>query len=146
MKTFPKFPLPTLPQIFPNASDEAADLLLRLLQFNPKKRLSADEALRHPFVAQFHNPSDEPGCSRVIAIPIDDNTKYSIAEYRDKLYAEIVKRKKELRKKIKEREARQLADQLERTHVTDATPSPGPSSNSVRDDAFFLLLLSIAYL
>ncbi len=35
--------------------------------------------------------------------------QYTIAEYRDKLYAEIVKRKKELRRQEKEREAREGA-------------------------------------
>ena len=47
-------------------------------QFNPAKRITAEEALRHPFVAQFHNPADEPACDHTITIPIDDNVKYSI--------------------------------------------------------------------
>ncbi len=47
----------------------------RLLQFNPAKRLTAREALRHPYVAQFHSPADEPSAAGVINIPIDDNTK-----------------------------------------------------------------------
>ena len=51
-------------------------------------------------MAQFHNPDDEPICNRRINIPIDDNQKFSIREYRNKLYADIHKRKKELRKKI----------------------------------------------
>lgn len=51
-------------------------------QFNPAKRLTAAEALAHPFVAQFHSPDDEPSCSRVITIPINDNCKYSISDYR----------------------------------------------------------------
>lgn len=94
----------SLRELFPNATPEAEDLLLRLLQFNPTKRITAEEALRHPYVAQFHNPGDEPYCDHVITIPINDNTKYSISEYRDKLYAEIVKRKKELRRRMRERE------------------------------------------
>eukprot|EP00951_Prasinocladus_malaysianus_P021916 scaffold182242_cov48-Prasinocladus_malaysianus.AAC.1 len=94
-----------LHEMFPNASADAADLLKRLLHFNPKKRISAEDALRHPYVAQFHNTADEPSCSRRVTIPIDDNTKYSISEYREKLYSEIVKRKKELRRRMKEREA-----------------------------------------
>lgn len=49
-----------------------------LLQFNPSKRLTAAEALAHPYVAQFHNPADEPSCSKIITIPINDNHKYSI--------------------------------------------------------------------
>jgi len=91
-------------ELFPNACDQAADLLQKLLQFNPNKRITALEALRHPYMAQFHNPADEPTCNHVITIPIDDNTKYSIQEYREKLYSEIVKRKKELRRRMRERE------------------------------------------
>ena len=47
----------------------------RLLQFNPSKRLSAEDALRHPYVAQFHAAHDEPCAAGVITIPINDNTK-----------------------------------------------------------------------
>mmetsp|Transcript_32130 Transcript_32130/g.44551 ORF Transcript_32130/g.44551 Transcript_32130/m.44551 type:complete len:375 (+) Transcript_32130:260-1384(+) len=94
----------SLRELFPNATPEAEDLLIRLLQFNPEKRISAEEALKHPYVAQFHNPNDEPHCDHIVTIPINDNTKYSISEYRDKLYSEIVKRKKELRRRMRERE------------------------------------------
>lgn len=89
-----------LRDIFPTASDDALDLMKSLLQFNPNKRPSAEQCLKHPYVAQFHNPDDEPICTKKINIPIDDNQKFSIREYRNKLYADIHKRKKELRKKI----------------------------------------------
>lgn len=88
-----------LRDVFPTASDDALDLLKQLLQFNPNKRLTAEQALRHAYVAQFHNTDDEPICTRKIQIPIDDNQKFSIREYRNKLYSDIHKRKKELRKK-----------------------------------------------
>ena len=45
------------------------------LQFNPAKRISAEEALAHPYVASFHNEADEPSHPEIITIPIDDNTK-----------------------------------------------------------------------
>jgi serine/threonine protein kinase len=61
--------------IFPKASRDAADLLKKLLVFDPAKRLTAADALRHPYVANFHDPVNEPRCSRPITIPINDNEK-----------------------------------------------------------------------
>ncbi|OLP87897.1 Extracellular signal-regulated kinase 2 [Symbiodinium microadriaticum] len=87
-----------LSEMFPSASVEALDLLRLCLQFNPNKRVSAKEALRHPYVVQFHNPEDEFDCDRTIRIPIDDNTKLTVQDYRDRLYNEVLKKKKEQRR------------------------------------------------
>lgn len=87
-----------LTEVFPNASEDAMNLLESLLQFNPEKRLTADEALKHPYLAQFHNPDDEPVLTKPVQIPIDDNKRLTISEYRKNLYRKIIQRKKELRK------------------------------------------------
>ena len=89
-----------LRDVFPTASDDALDMIKRLLVFNPNKRLTAEQCLKHPYVAQFHNPSDEPVCTKKINIPIDDNQKFAIRDYRNKLYADIQRRRKELRKRV----------------------------------------------
>ncbi|KAF7457907.1 putative cell-cycle-assocaited protein kinase ERK7 [Cryptosporidium felis] len=85
-------------KINPNAdcNEQALDLLDRLLQFNPNKRISANEALNHPFVSIFHNPSDEPDCDHIITIPINDNVKQTIEDYRNRVYMEISRRKRGL--------------------------------------------------
>eukprot|EP01023_Acetabularia_acetabulum_P061561 TRINITY_DN7450_c0_g1_i1.p1 TRINITY_DN7450_c0_g1~~TRINITY_DN7450_c0_g1_i1.p1 ORF type:complete len:422 (-),score=56.63 TRINITY_DN7450_c0_g1_i1:408-1673(-) len=93
-----------LHHFFPNASVDALDLMRKLLQFNPEDRLSAEEALRHPYVKQFHNSMDEPVRRRPITIPIDDNVKYSIAAYREMLYSAIIRTPKELRRSMREQE------------------------------------------
>mmetsp|Transcript_88936 Transcript_88936/g.176939 ORF Transcript_88936/g.176939 Transcript_88936/m.176939 type:complete len:464 (+) Transcript_88936:95-1486(+) len=87
-----------LNEMFPSATQEALDLLRICMQFNPNKRPSAKEALRHPYVVQFHNPEDEFDCDRVIRIPIDDNTKLTVQDYRERLYNEVLKKKKEQRR------------------------------------------------
>lgn len=120
---------PRLDAMFPTASAEALDLMARLMHFNPDRRISAEEALRHPYCAQFHNPADEPEAAAATTIPIDDNTKYTIAEYRDRLYLEIVKRKKELRRRAKEREAARAG---RRAAAKAAARAHGSSGSSYR--------------
>jgi len=80
----------SLADMFPDAPPEALDCLKQLLQFNPNKRITSDKALEHPFVAQFHVPEEEPGCDHEIIIPIPDEVKSSIQEYRNRLYQDVI--------------------------------------------------------
>ncbi|SBO19514.1 mitogen-activated protein kinase 1, putative [Plasmodium knowlesi strain H] len=80
--------------IFSKASVEALDLLKQLLQFNPTKRISAENALKHKYVEQFHSIIDEPVCRHIITIPVDDSTKYRVSFYRNIVYYDIMRRKK----------------------------------------------------
>lgn len=66
-----------LAHMYPHASPEALDLMQKLLVFNPNKRLTAEEALNHPYVKDFHNIDDEPSAKEPITISIDDNKKVS---------------------------------------------------------------------
>ena len=75
------------------------DLLKKLLQFNPKKRLTAEEAIKHKYVRDFVCPEEEIVCDHAIEISLNDNKKLSIRDYREELYQDIVKRKKEERRK-----------------------------------------------
>ena len=98
----------TFQSMFSNASDTALDLLKRLLVFNPNNRLTAEEALKHKYVEQFSSPEEEIECKELIKISMDDNKKFSIKEYREALYADIAKRKKEQRKKWQQKYYSQL--------------------------------------
>ena len=80
------------------------DLLRKCLQFNPSKRITAIQALEHPYVAQFHSEADEPICSKKIKLPIDDNKRFSVSEYREELYRDILRKKKEQRKRRKNKQ------------------------------------------
>ena len=77
--------------LLPQASEEATDLIRRSFQFNPKKRPEAHELLSHPYLSEFHDPSRETSCHRTITIPVDDNVRLTIDDYRRKLSEEISK-------------------------------------------------------
>jgi mitogen-activated protein kinase 15 len=78
-------------------------MMERMLQFNPNKRMSLEEALAHPYVAEFHNSEAEPMYEGVVHIPVDDNVRYAINDYRDVLYKQIRREKKEQRRARHER-------------------------------------------
>nr|CCA21948.1 mitogenactivated protein kinase putative [Albugo laibachii Nc14] len=91
----------TLKELFPQASEDAIDLIRQCFQFAPTKRIRAKEAIKHPYVASFHNEEQEKDAPASLQIVVDDNTKYSAEDYRDRLYREIIKKKKELRRLLK---------------------------------------------
>ncbi|KAK4470093.1 hypothetical protein MN116_005678 [Schistosoma mekongi] len=47
-------------QLYPYASDSALDLLDKLLCFVPSRRITVEEALAHPYLEQYYDPTDEP--------------------------------------------------------------------------------------
>ncbi|KZS93150.1 CMGC/MAPK protein kinase [Sistotremastrum niveocremeum HHB9708] len=47
-------------QLFPKASPAAIDFLTKTLTFDPKKRLTVEECLNHPYLEAYHDPDDEP--------------------------------------------------------------------------------------
>eukprot|EP00656_Telonema_subtile_P015566 TRINITY_DN1817_c0_g1_i3.p1 TRINITY_DN1817_c0_g1~~TRINITY_DN1817_c0_g1_i3.p1 ORF type:complete len:425 (-),score=135.18 TRINITY_DN1817_c0_g1_i3:176-1450(-) len=65
MKSMPPKPRCNLATRFPNATPDAVDLLDKMLQFDPRKRITVSEALAHPYLATYHDPENEPVSSRV---------------------------------------------------------------------------------
>ncbi|KAM6307016.1 LOW QUALITY PROTEIN: mitogen-activated protein kinase 7 [Podargus strigoides] len=57
-------PRPAVPweSLFGHAEPDALALLGRMLRFDPRERVGVAEALRHPFLAKYHDPEDEPDC------------------------------------------------------------------------------------
>lgn len=45
---------------FEGCEPEVVDLLEKMLVFDPRKRITAAESLEHPYLLQYHDPTDEP--------------------------------------------------------------------------------------
>ncbi|XP_068017272.1 LOW QUALITY PROTEIN: mitogen-activated protein kinase 15 [Melanerpes formicivorus] len=84
----------TFEELLPSSTPlPALDLLKKLLVFSPEKRLTAEEALQHPYVRRFHCPAREPSLGYEVTLPLGDDSQLSVAEYRNKLYEMILERK-----------------------------------------------------
>jgi mitogen-activated protein kinase 1/3 len=70
-----------------DASLQALDLVEKLLTFSPKRRITVDEALAHPYLEPYHDPADEPG-----AAPLDP----SFFDFENDLGKEELKRELQL--------------------------------------------------
>jgi mitogen-activated protein kinase 15 len=87
-----------LSDIFSSASPEALDFLKQCFQFNPRKRPSVAELLRHKYICKFRDPEHECDYSGgIIKIPLDDNIKLTISDYRTRIYDAIIQKKRENR-------------------------------------------------
>lgn len=64
---------------------------MRMLHFNPEKRITITEALKHPYLSQFHNPKDEPSSKKIIQPPVSDNKKLNLKQYKQLIYDRIKK-------------------------------------------------------
>lgn len=73
----------TYSSVFSLVSVQAVDLLEKMLVLDTDKRITASEALAHPYFAQYHDPDDEPE-----AEPYDqsfESRELEIEEWKGKL-------------------------------------------------------------
>ena len=78
MRNLPSTKVVPLSKQFPNAPPECIDLLSKMLQIHPKKRITVEEALKHPFMAQLHTEEDEPVCEHPFDYSFEDEKLHRI--------------------------------------------------------------------
>uniref|UniRef100_A0A1I8JIJ6 mitogen-activated protein kinase n=1 Tax=Macrostomum lignano TaxID=282301 RepID=A0A1I8JIJ6_9PLAT len=124
-------------QVDPNA----VDLLHKLLQFSPDRRITAAEALRHPYVRRFHSPTEEITLNRDVAPPVDDNSQLSVLEYRNRLYEMIQarqaarrQRRRDERRRRRRQQQQEVEGQQQNRQDDDEATVTEPLSNADYDD------------
>ncbi|CAD8055195.1 unnamed protein product [Paramecium sonneborni] len=70
---------------FPNATPDFIDFIRKCLDWNPLKRMTIEEALKHSIMIQFVNTEEEKTLKSNIKIPFNENKKLTIKDYRDKI-------------------------------------------------------------
>lgn len=84
-KKYPKIPFSTL---YPKTAPEGLDLIEKMLEFNPNKRITVDEALNHPYLAAMRDESAEIKASKPFSFEFD-NAKLSRPVLREMMWNEI---------------------------------------------------------
>uniref|UniRef100_A0ABM5GG95 mitogen-activated protein kinase n=1 Tax=Pogona vitticeps TaxID=103695 RepID=A0ABM5GG95_9SAUR len=88
IESLPHMPQQDLKAVFRGANPLAVDLLEKMLILDSDKRITAAEALAHPYFVQYHDPDDEPE-----ADPYDEsieNKERVIDEWKELTYEEVI--------------------------------------------------------
>ncbi|KAM9393245.1 mitogen-activated protein kinase 3 [Pholidichthys leucotaenia] len=66
--------------LYPKADPKALCLLNKMLTFNPNKRITVEEALAHPYLEQYYDPTDEPVAEEpfTFSMELDDLPKETL--------------------------------------------------------------------
>ncbi|CAL9732797.1 mitogen-activated protein kinase Hog1p [Monosporozyma unispora] len=74
---------------FKGVEPDAVDLLSLMLVFDPKKRITAAQALAHPYLAPYHDPTDEPVAEAKFDWHFND-ADLPVETWRIMMYSEIL--------------------------------------------------------
>lgn len=76
---------------FVSTDKVAKDLLKKMLVFNPAKRITINDALKHEFFEDLHYEEDEPTTTYVSAFDFDfEKYELTISQTREEIYEEIM--------------------------------------------------------
>ncbi|KAF8074985.1 kinase-like protein [Lyophyllum atratum] len=84
-------------KVLPAADALALDLLGKMLAFDPSDRITVPEALEHPWLAAYHDESDEPECPEKFEKWRQIEELETLEDFRTALWDEIEEYRREVR-------------------------------------------------
>lgn len=120
--------------LYPQAEPSALDLLGAMLRFDPRERISAYQALEHPYLAKYHDADDEPVCVPAFDFEFD-RQPMSKEQIKEAILTEIQdfhKKKQGVRKKI---QFRPLHSSSAEVGVSGSTLCAAPLSQNLTETA-----------
>ncbi|SCU81613.1 LAFA_0C06172g1_1 [Lachancea sp. 'fantastica'] len=87
LRSLPYYPKKqSFEELLSTTNRQAIDLLEQMLIFDPRRRITAAEALKHPYLSSYHDPQDEPATTKV------DPKLFRFDDCKDRLGAGDLKR------------------------------------------------------
>jgi mitogen-activated protein kinase 15 len=80
----------TLEQMIPEADTETLDFIKRFLTWNPSRRMTADEALSHPFLKEFALREDPTINLGELKARLTDEERFTVNDYRKYIYKNFI--------------------------------------------------------
>jgi len=87
IRSLPKMEKKNFHEVFKGANPLAIDLLEKMLELDADKRITAEETLAHPYLAQYADPSDEPN-SQAYDQTFED-FDLSVNEWKENVWNEV---------------------------------------------------------
>jgi serine/threonine protein kinase len=86
-----KRPSKPFENVFKDSNPQALDLLKKMLDFNPDKRITVEDALGHSYLSALHFPEDEPVTTPVSLFDFDyERQLLTMRDLKDLMYEEIL--------------------------------------------------------
>jgi serine/threonine protein kinase len=82
----PKTPMK---ELIPYHDEKALDLIDQLLEFNSNRRISIDEAIKHPYLESLHDPEDEPVFEGSIDFDFENDPNLTLEDVKKLILQEI---------------------------------------------------------
>jgi len=76
-------------ELIPFNNADAQDLIDRLLDLNPKTRLTIEEAIEHPYLESLHDPDDEPTFEGEIDFSFENDPNLTLDDVKKLILQEI---------------------------------------------------------
>lgn len=125
-----KTPAVPFAEMYPNACPPALEVMQQMLAFNPRRRLTVEQALQHPFFADLHDPKDEHAAPSEFVLPYHGQTltKYQMKEL---IYAQIVDLHPELASNLETIKAQHQQMYQRQAQQQPMAPADGPPDLAV---------------
>ncbi|SNX88066.1 related to MAP kinase [Melanopsichium pennsylvanicum] len=133
IKSLPNMPAVPLENLYPNANPEALDLVAKLLTWDPDQRLTADQALKHPWLKAYHESNAKWQPPQPFDRFVEVEFIHSLNQFKRSLQSEADEMRIEL-EELEEEEMEHLGNRAQENDANREHAANGTSNGAHQDD------------